>query len=666
MRLKRQFKNKLTHTVSIMCALYLSYLVYRVYNLGILGICTIFILLTIAGIYLTYLFNKNITYEKMQKKRLRILGIIAVVISVIILIFNFNFFTKSFESTKVEISAKDNVNLNDNLIKYVCVNNVVYTISGNNVINNGVLVEDTNINVQNVDNKLIKIEFPKSYNITLVFNKQDKPILLKDGNIEKEIRTNDKSQHINSAGIDTVDDIDYKYTVTSNIKEGYFYTIKIIVSLFVLSYITYMILLIFVYNCKNENKFFIATLVVSLIGMWYYFNYYARAIQMNDSPTYIQFAFSKLFHLEIQGRTPVYPIIIRICQFLFDSEYLQFLTILQYILWYISVIYCYKTLELVARNKMCISLFTILYALCPAIIVWNNLVLTESIALSCTMIFLYYIIKYIKQPTFLSGSIAIIIAFILTFHRPTSIIYVLFLEIFWVARFIFEREHIKTDLKCFILSTVTILLVLIYGILFNRTFGFFSLSNVVVRQDLFVCIREEYYKNSDDKQFVEDIDKSIKEKPIWNTIEDIQNKYNILEIKKFSDDCKKKNMGEYIEHIGDLCQDHAQVNFEGYTIRIDDTNIQMVIRKLYTFISFIHVYIIIAIEFVWLIYRWIKDKKVPWIHCGLFAFPFVIVFSSFIGTCAEYMRTAICVLPFIYVTLAIYTNKICSYQIKEK
>lgn len=661
MRLKRQFKNKLTHTISIMCSLYISYLIYRVYNLGILGICTTFIFLTMVSRYLTYLFNKNIAYEKMEKKNLRILGIIAVVIAVVILVSNFNFFTKSFEGTSIEIYAKDNENLNENLIKYVCVNNVVYTINGNNIINNGVLVEDTNINVQKVDNKLIKIEFPKSYNIELVFNKQDEPILLKDGDIEKEIRTNDKKVHINSAGIDTTDDIDFKYTVTSNIKEGSFYTIKIIVSLFVLSYITYMTILIFVYNCKKENKFFIATLVIAIIGMWYYFNYYARAIQMNDSPTYIQFAFSKLLHLEIQGRTPVYPIIIRICQFLFGSEYLQFLIILQYVLWYVSIIYCYKTLELVAKNKICISLFTILYALCPAIILWNNMVLTESIALSCTMIFLYYIIKYIKQPTFLSGSIAIIIAFILTFHRPTAIIYVLFLEIFWVARFIFERRHIKIDLKCFILSTITILFIGIYGLLFYRTFGFFSISNVTVRQDLFVCIREEYYKNSDDKQFAEDIEKSIKEKPIWNTIEDIQNKYDILEIKKFSDDCKKKNMSNYIKHIVDLCEDHAQIDFEGYSIRIDDTNMQMTIRKLFTFIAFIHVYIIIVVEFVWLIYRWIEDKKVPWIHCGLFAFPFVIVFSSFIGTCAEYMRTAICVLPFIYVTIAIGVNKLLSY-----
>ena len=427
-----------------------------------------------------------------------------------------------------------------------------------------------------------------------------------------------------------------------------------------------MTLLIFVYNCKKENKFFIATLVVALIGMWYYFNYYARAIQMNDSPTYIQFAFSKLLHLEIQSRTPVYPIIIRICQVLFGNEYLQFLVILQYVLWYVSIIYCYKTLELVAKNKVCVTLFTILYSLCPAIITWNNMVLTESIALSGTMIFLYYIIKYIKQPTFLSGSIAIIIAFILTFHRPTAIIYVLFLEIFWVARFIFERKHIKIDFKCFILSTITILMVGVYGLLFYRTFGFFSLSNVTVRQDLFVCIREEYYKNSDDKQFAEDIEKAIKEKPILNTIEDIQDKYNILEIKKFSDDCKKKNMDKYIEYIGNLCQDHAQVNFEGYTIRIDDTNTQMVIRKIFTFVAFIHVYIIIIIEFIWLIYRWIKDKKVPWIHCGLFAFPFVIVFSSFIGTCAEYMRTAICVMPFIYVTVAIGVNKLISYNEVKK
>lgn len=64
-----------------------------------------------------------------------------------------------------------------------------------------------------------------------------------------------------------------------------------------------------------------------------------------------------------------------------------------------------------------------------------------------------------------------------------------------------------------------------------------------------------------------------------------------------------------------------------------------------------------------MIYKWIKEKKVPWIHAGIFAFSFTIMVSSFIGTNAEYMRTSIGVVPFLYLSVAIFIDYL--YRIKK-
>lgn len=654
-----KLRDKLIYIISFICSLYISYLACRVYNIKIIGAIVLTVSITLGIMYFTYWTKKSIMYEKITKKGIIIIGIVSILIALLILKFNYNFFTKSFKETDIDIYAEENgKNIDYNVIKSLIVNNTVYTLKDGKLYNNGVEIEESNIQINKVSDNKINIKIPKSYNIKIVFNKQEQMINIRDGNIVNSI----KFEKLKESKL--LKEPVYQYDIKSNVIKDGLYIIRTMMSICVLEYLVIMIIILIVYNKSIENRYFIGTMLIVVLGIWYYYNNYARVIFTNDTPDYIGYPFIRLFHLEIQGRVPIYPFICRIVQKIFGEEYLQFIVILQYIIGYISTVYFFKALQLLIKNKKCITLFTILYALCPAIIAWNNVILTESIALSFTVIFIYYIIKYIKNPNLVSGTITIVIAFILAFHRPTAIIYVLFLEIFWVARFIFEKESIKIDLKCFIMSTISIVLVMIYAILFYRTFGFFSTSNVVVRQDLYVCIEEEYYKSSTDENFIKCIDEGLKRNrfDIWAIIKDVQEKYNIVEIKELTAYCKKENMKEYIDHIICLNNEHASVMFESYILDADNNYLQKAVRGLFSFITFAHIYIVIIIELILLIYNWIKNKKVPWIHCGLFGFTFVIIYSSFIGTCAEYMRTAICALPFVYVSIATYADKISTYK----
>lgn len=52
-----------------------------------------------------------------------------------------------------------------------------------------------------------------------------------------------------------------------------------------------------------------------------------------------------------------------------------------------------------------------------------------------------------------------------------------------------------------------------------------------------------------------------------------------------------------------------------------------------------------------------------WIHLGLAVFMLAIPVSTYIATCAEYDRTMIHVVPFVYISVAISLNLFCTDQI---
>lgn len=313
--------------------------------------------------------------------------------------------------------------------------------------------------------------------------------------------------------------------------------------------------------------------------------------------------------------------------------------------------------------------FTIIYALCPAVIDWNNIILTESIALSGTIIVVYSIVKYLKNPKVATGAVAIILSLILTFHRPTAIIYVLSLEIFWIMRFILDRKNIKKDFICFLISTLTIILIVRYAIVFHETFGIYSISIPVPRQHLSVCIEEGFYKKSSNEQIVKEIEQSIINNPdsLYRRMEEVLYKHTLKEIEDFTKECFSKNSSEYIDYFIRLNKEHLSEKFSTYSFKIVNAELQWLSNtmQIFTFVTFAHSYLAIFIEFLLLIYQWVRDKKVPWIHFGLFAFPLIIIVSSFVGTNAEFMRTSICALPFTYISLATFAEMLFSCG-KEK
>ena len=654
-----KLKSKLMYILSFIVSLYTSYLICRLYNLNILGNTCIVFFNILATEYLTFLWNKNIKFDevikKAKKKTKVIIALITVIISTFILLFNFDLFTKKYSETKVIINSDEIID--SSTLQSMYVNNVFYNVKNSKLIDlaeNDIYETSVGVKITQLDEHNVEIDFSKSINVKLIFNKTEGNITINDGELSSKV---------------TFENDTYEYNVISNSYMDSLSVLRLIFSIITIMYMVGLLVIAIRYLEKNKRFELISITVTAIVG-WLYFKMYTTAVIFNDSIGYIWNDFLKIFQGELSGRTPFYPFIIKLSQKIFQTDYLRFVCIIQNIMWFIAIIYLYKLLSLLIKNKKLVMFFTILYALCPAIIDWNNVILTESIALSGTIIVIYYIVKYLKEPKVTTGAVAIILSFILTFHRPTAIIYVLILEIFWIMRFILDRKNIKKDLICFSISTFTILLIVIYAIVFHKTYGIYSISDAVPRQHLVVCIDEGFYKNSDNEQYIKEIEQAFINNPdsSWSRMREVLNKHTLKETQDFTKECFSKSLPQYINYFIRLNIENLSVKFSNYSFKIVNSKFQLLssaLMKLFEFVTFAHSYLAILIEFILLVYLWIKDKKVPWIHFGLFAFPLIIIVSSFVGTNSEFMRTALCAVPFTYISLAIFADMLFSCR-REK
>ena len=659
MKLFKTLDDKKIYLFSILSSLYLSYLFCRQWDFNIFAKLLIIICISFCLIYFTYLWNKrnqNVSSYKRCSKRLIIF--LTFLFSFITLYLNMDFFTSKYVNSSLIISSKkEDISLDT--IDNILLNNVVYYKNSDNFYttydekyNKYEKQSIKDLNIKTIDSKHIQLSFAKKHSIKINFNKCNGISVIENNNITDIYDLENSSCASYSANSNTITD--------------QFWLIRLIISFLILIYIYYMSLTYYIYSTKKERHIILLSFISLLVIMFYY-NLLIIGMMSLDSGEYANYNFSKLLNLELSGRTPLYPLVIRIFQKIFSANFLEFVCFFQYFIFYISIIILYNIIDLISNNKNFALVGSLLYLVSPTIISWNNILLTESLALSGTMLFIYFIVKYIKTEEQSYAIFSIVTAFILTFHRPTSIIYLCGLLVFFVFKYIFEKKQFNELNKCFMSLGISFILIIIYAIIFHKTFGIYSISDAVVRQDLIVSIQEKYYKSSNDPKFIENIDTALREYPdnTWTAMLSVLNKYSLSDMKKHTNYCRRKNMVKYIKYIIKLYITHSSLKFEGYGYVSADKTPPQVFYTMYqsfSIINFFHVYLIMLIQLILSIKNWIIEKKPNWFNLGFFAFPFVIILSSFIGTCSEFMRTSIACIPFthvsfIYLVHLLFKNK---------
>lgn len=189
--------------------------------------------------------------------------------------------------------------------------------------------------------------------------------------------------------------------------------------------------------------------------------YYIYGLQGGgDTSGYIE-AWNNISHGEIDYfRTPVYPIILGL-SFLFSEKAPFFLVLLIQGIVYLFSIYCFNKISfLYLSNKKIAMIVIAIYALFPVYISWNITILTESLALSGFVIFLYcFIYSTLSESKSLKMLVTTIISLVLlVFLRPSFMILVLIVALVWLLqwyKYRSLRKYYSVGIGCLLIACLS-------------------------------------------------------------------------------------------------------------------------------------------------------------------------------------------------------------------
>lgn len=393
-------------------------------------------------------------------------------------------------------------------------------------------------------------------------------------------------------------------------------------------------------------------------------NSFEHYIMYPDSVGYLDYPWSDFFQLNItNGRTPIYPAFLAGMRIVFGEERLLYIVpVVQAIIALVSLLFLYKALFILTRNVLISSLVTTLYGINPDIIVWDSSILTESLALSLTIVFLYLVIRFIDLPSLKIGIAAILLTFLMIFERPTFLLFAGLLFAFWILRALKNKKERKMLCVLCVVSLLTFLAVIIYAYNFEKNFGYMSISDALPRQNLYTAITRGYYLDSPNSEFIEAVNLALKDNPdnAWSAMSVVLGEFGQAESNKLA---LEVFYGNPVRYAGDtiygMLSDSVYGFAEGYIYTAFYSTLETrsifsalinAIRSILE-LRIIWLYIFGVVE-IWALIKKRRDSKKMWIHLGLMTFMLLIPISTYIATCGEYSRTMIHVVPFVYISIA--------------
>ena len=416
---------------------------------------------------------------------------------------------------------------------------------------------------------------------------------------------------------------------------------------------------------------FISILLIRIIIYWSQRN----VVLYPDSSGYINYSFSNLLSGNINGRVPLYPLFLKLCHYFFGEIYLTIVVIIQKIISFVSVYYFYKALSYIFNNKKIIFLITFFYGINYYTISFDTVILTESLAISSMVFYIYLISEIIFNKKFNLIIISIIYTALLPFLRPTFLLIFAMNIVLIIFLFILRREiEVKIIINTVIVAFLCFGSLFSYSYMFSKKYGIFTISDPMPRQQLYnVMINTELYKLSNNQEFVESCEyaKST-DNENWQKMLIVYEKYGIKETSQIVSDIIKNNPVQYIiEYYIPTIKSTMNQSFVGYAEFNYSSNgllqiIQYGFNSLLLSISDIKLVLMCALfifSIIFSIIEKIKINKTDIYSIYLCLVGLLIFASTIYGTCAEYHRTAIHIFPVTYIIICYIGNnyiKLCN------
>ncbi len=414
---------------------------------------------------------------------------------------------------------------------------------------------------------------------------------------------------------------------------------------------------------KKDKQFIIVYAVIVAIRLFLFIFDLSEVYLTPDLYEYININGFDIFSLSLdEFRTFGYPLFIEIFERLFPAPY-NFVGFAQLLISLVSIPFFYKTLKLISDIKPLCLVGTIIYSLSYVVYGWDNTMLSESLALSITVIIIYLLVSYMKAPK-VSGIVAVAALLFVGISLKPSCLYMLIIVFGYLfVMTLFNKECRKIHLKSFAIMLIPVLLVVGYASLFNAQYGKFTLSNTTRRQQLTIILWDDYklYKNGNDAEIITYIDEFERDSSIEPDEQisainlSLLSEFDGKRIDSFINSVRfgnSSNLIAYIKAIANNVWAELDVEFYSYFSAGIFSSLIYAISKLFgltiTFCQGMVIGGLCALAFLDVL---LFKKKFDWLKFGIFAFIAGAYALTIFGTNAEYGRTALISLPFMYIAI---------------
>lgn len=422
-------------------------------------------------------------------------------------------------------------------------------------------------------------------------------------------------------------------------------------------------------------------LIVVFIGRFLYYLSLHSYVVGGDTNTYIWYNFDVLFNLNGENsRVPIYPTIIKFTEKITNShnqeQIFSYVINIQIVISFLSIYIFYLILKKLFKNKHYINICTIGYGLSTVVMGWDNVILTESFSLSITILYIFLMIKFIKEKKFYTYSLTLFVSTIACFLKPSFLLILLITICF--AFFPSFDNRLVGNKKYFYSCNIPIIILCLgcisyYSFSYSKEHEIFSLDDSLPRQQLYNIISTDLYNYSDDKDFILTVNKVKEESESWNVASTADRDWKIMVkvLKKYgnkrsmelSNEIIKKNFVEYLSTyylptiFKTLNQEYISIGDREIN-SIDTSKFILNLRILYVrllnslqIFKLSHTVIIGMLGIICYFIKLCKSKKNDYVILGLSAISIGIYFFTYYGTCGEYPRTMVCAFPFMYLLL---------------
>ena len=380
------------------------------------------------------------------------------------------------------------------------------------------------------------------------------------------------------------------------------------------------------------------------------YNTVPNYVMTSDSYTYAEKYNTSILRGQVNElRTPVYPYFIKAIGKISGQENLyNSVAMAQKILFIITLILFYFCLKKITKSNIITSVLTIVFGICPFIVLWNIMILTEAISIFESILLSFVTILYLEKPKKSTAIILGIIVLVMILTRPSFIYLLPIYFLFWILRLIFnkkEKEVIAGIISCAVCSVI----LLGYCGLMKMQYGEFSITAVSYINNTITAINSNSYKQSGNEEMIKVVDEIKGDRSdgeiCWTALDKLKEQYSVEEIKNFAN-TSLKNDKNYLKFIISKTVQLGSSNIGTASYIPNDVFInEKYANQIYTEIgniilpiNFAMVYMIVGIAIIYILYDLAKNKNINWYLAFFTVLIAANIFTLIVGAPFESQR----------------------------